>query len=114
MGRGDSERTLSDCGYTFRQAAAVQLRGTANLAAEEICWGGMHSWKMVRLLELADKPNLGFQADMAHTLALHLGLQRARGPHPARRLRVRRSRKARRGLPAELPTRCGPGRLTFT
>jgi hypothetical protein len=28
---------------------------------------------MVRLLELADRPNLGFQADMAHTLLYTLG-----------------------------------------
>ncbi len=61
------------------------------LAAEgEICWGGMHCWKrMVELLEQVDRPKtVGFQADMAHTLLYTHGLQRARGPHPARGLRL--------------------------
>jgi hypothetical protein len=45
------------------------------LAAEgEICWGGMHSWKaMIDTLEAVDRPNIGFQADMAHTLLYLLG-----------------------------------------
>ena len=45
------------------------------LAAEgEICWGGMHNWKdMIDLLEMTDRPNMGFQADMAHTLLYLLG-----------------------------------------
>ncbi|MCB9383353.1 MAG: TIM barrel protein [Bryobacterales bacterium] len=72
---GDSEAHTQAIADTFRQAAAVASQYGESLAAEgEICWGGMHSWKkMVRLLELADKPNLGFQADMAHTLLYTLG-----------------------------------------
>jgi sugar phosphate isomerase/epimerase len=72
---GDSEAHTQAIAGTFRQAAAVASQFGESLAAEgEICWGGMHSWKkMVRLLELADKPNLGFQADMAHTLLYTLG-----------------------------------------
>jgi hypothetical protein len=35
----------------------------------------MHGWKsMVQLLEMVDKPNIGFQADMAHTLLYLLGV----------------------------------------
>ncbi len=72
---GDSEEHTQAIAQTFRQAAALASQYGENLAAEgEICWGGMHSWKkMVRLLELADKPNLGFQADMAHTLLYTMG-----------------------------------------
>ena len=46
-----------------------------SLAAEgEICWGGMHGWKtMIDTLEAVDRPNIGFQADMAHTLLYLLG-----------------------------------------
>ena len=76
---------------TFREACEVAEDHGERLAAEgEICWGGMHSWKhMVQLLEDGRPPKtLGFQADMAHTLLLHAGLQRAGGPHPARELRL--------------------------
>jgi hypothetical protein len=35
----------------------------------------MHGWKsMVQLLEMVDQPNMGFQADMAHTLLYLLGV----------------------------------------
>ncbi|MCK5368158.1 MAG: sugar phosphate isomerase/epimerase, partial [Cyclobacteriaceae bacterium] len=38
------------------------------------CWGGMHSWKaMVETLEAVNRPNIGFQADMSHTLLYLLG-----------------------------------------
>ena len=55
---------------TFREACDVAAGYGEKLAAEgEICWGGMHSWKtMVDTLEAVDRPNIGFQADMAHTL----------------------------------------------
>lgn len=55
---------------TFREACDVAADFGEKLAAEgEICWGGMHSWKtMVETLEAVDRPNIGFQADMAHTL----------------------------------------------
>ena len=34
----------------------------------------MHNWKdMVDLLEMVDRPNIGFQADMAHTLLYLMG-----------------------------------------
>jgi sugar phosphate isomerase/epimerase len=55
---------------TFREACDVAADFGEKLAAEgEICWGGMHSWKtMVETLEQVGRPNIGFQADMAHTL----------------------------------------------
>lgn len=63
---------------TFREACDVAAGYGEKLAAEgEICWGGMHSWKtMVSTLEAVDRPNIGFQADMAHTLLYLLGYNR--------------------------------------
>src|SRR5690606_17027617 len=60
---------------TFREACDVAADFGESLAAEgEICWGGMHSWKaMIDTLEAVDRPNMGFQADMAHTLLYLLG-----------------------------------------
>ena len=60
---------------TFREAADVAAGFGERLAAEgEICWGGMHSWKhMVELLEMTDRKNVGFQADMSHTFLYTLG-----------------------------------------
>jgi len=60
---------------TFRKACDVAAEYGEKLAAEgEICWGGMQSWKtMVETLEAVNHPNLGFQADMAHTLLYLLG-----------------------------------------
>jgi len=60
---------------TFREACDVAADYGERLAAEgEICWGGMHSWKaMIDTLEAVDRPNIGFQADMAHTLLYLLG-----------------------------------------
>lgn len=60
---------------TFREACDVAADFGEKLAAEgEICWGGMHSWKaMLDTLEAVDRPNIGFQADMAHTLLYLLG-----------------------------------------
>jgi len=60
---------------TFREACDVAADYDEKLAAEgEICWGGMHSWKtMVETLEAVDRPNIGFQADMSHTLLYLLG-----------------------------------------
>jgi sugar phosphate isomerase/epimerase len=60
---------------TFREACDVAADFGERLAAEgEICWGGMHSWKkMVDTLEAVDRPNIGFQADMSHTLLYTLG-----------------------------------------
>ena len=53
----------------------------------------MHSWKtMLETLEAVDRPNMGFQADMAHTLAVYTGLQPRAGPYSARRLRLERPR----------------------
>lgn len=59
----------------FRQACDIAADFGEKLAAEgEICWGGMHNWKdMVDLLEMVDRPNIGFQADMSHTLLYLLG-----------------------------------------
>jgi len=60
---------------TFREACDVAADYDEKLAAEgEICWGGMHSWRaMVDTLEAVDRPNIGFQADMSHTLLYLLG-----------------------------------------
>ncbi|MGB5320612.1 sugar phosphate isomerase/epimerase, partial [Eudoraea sp.] len=60
---------------TFREACDIAGDYGESLAAEgEICWGGMHGWKsMINTLELVDRPNIGFQADMAHTLLYLLG-----------------------------------------
>ncbi len=60
---------------TFREACDVAADYGERLAAEgEICWGGMHSWKaMVDTLEAVDRPNIGFQADMSHTLLYLMG-----------------------------------------
>ncbi len=60
---------------TFREACDVAAEYGEKLAAEgEICWGGMHSWKtMMETLEAVDRPNIGFQADMSHTLLYLLG-----------------------------------------
>lgn len=60
---------------TFRKACDVAAEYDEKLAAEgEICWGGMHSWKtMLDTLEAVGRPNIGFQADMSHTLLYLLG-----------------------------------------
>ena len=60
---------------TFREACAIAEDHGERLAAEgEICWGGMHSWPMIELLEMVDRrQTLGFQADMSHTLLYLLG-----------------------------------------
>lgn len=60
---------------TFQQACDIAADYGERLAAEgEICWGGMHSWKqMINTLELVDRPNIGFQADMSHTFLYLLG-----------------------------------------
>jgi len=60
---------------TFREACDVAADYGEKLAAEgEICWGGMHSWRtMIETLKAVKRPNIGFQADMAHTLLYLLG-----------------------------------------
>ncbi|SFB56295.1 sugar phosphate isomerase/epimerase family protein [Algoriphagus aquimarinus] len=60
---------------TFREACDVAAGYGEKLATEgEICWGAMHSWKhMVELLEMVDRPNIGFQADMSHTFLYTMG-----------------------------------------
>jgi sugar phosphate isomerase/epimerase len=60
---------------TFRAACDIAADYGEQLAAEgEICWGGMHSWRaMLDTLEAVGRPNIGFQADMAHTLLYLLG-----------------------------------------
>ncbi len=63
---------------TFREACDVAAEYGEKLAAEgEICWGGMHSWRtMVDTLEAVGRPNMGFQADMSHTLLYTMGYNR--------------------------------------
>ena len=61
---------------TFKKATDIAIDYGERLGAEgEICWGGMHSWKwMLRTLELTDREgNLGFQADLAHSMLYLLG-----------------------------------------
>src|SRR5437868_4831493 len=74
----DTEGNQRKIAATFRQACDVAADYGERLAAEgEICWGGMHSWKtMIDTLEAVDRPNIGFQADMAHTLLYLLGYNR--------------------------------------
>lgn len=63
---------------TFQQACDIAADYGEKLAAEgEICWGGMQSWKtMLDTLESVNRPNMGFQADMAHTLLYTMGYNR--------------------------------------
>jgi len=61
---------------TFREAGKVAEQHGERLAAEgEICWGGMHSWKvMLDTLEATGMPKtVGFQADLAHTYLYLMG-----------------------------------------
>lgn len=71
----DPKKNTQLVAETFRAACDVAADYDEQLAAEgEICWGGMHSWKyMVETLEAVDRPNIGFQADMSHTLLYLLG-----------------------------------------
>ncbi len=71
----DPARNTALIAETFRRACDVAATFDERLAIEgEICWGGMHSWKSaVELLEAVDRPNIGFQADMAHTLLYTMG-----------------------------------------
>lgn len=76
----DPDANTKKIAETFRQAGDIAADHGERLAAEgEICWGGMHSWReMVKLLELVDRPSqVGFQADMAHTLLYILGYNAA-------------------------------------
>ncbi len=74
----DPKRSQKLIVQTFREACDVAADYNEKLAAEgEICWGGMHSWRtMVDTLEAVDRPNIGFQADMSHTLLYLLGYNR--------------------------------------
>ena len=68
-----NSRLIAD---TFSKATDIAVDHGEFLVAEgEICWGGMHSWReMLNLLEMVDRPGeLGFQADMAHSMLYTLG-----------------------------------------
>ena len=71
----DPEANTKLIAETFAKAGEVAAEFGERLAAEgEICWGAMHSWKeMVKTLEATGKDNVGFQADMAHTLLYTMG-----------------------------------------
>lgn len=71
----DPEGNTKLIAQTFREACDVAADYGEKLAAEgEICWGGMQSWKtMLDTLEAVDRSNIGFQADMSHTLLYLLG-----------------------------------------
>lgn len=71
----DPEGNSKLIAQTFREACDIAADYGERLAAEgEICWGAMHSWKhMVQLLEMVDRKNIGFQADMSHTFLYTLG-----------------------------------------
>ena len=73
---GDPSCNTARIAETFRDACHIAEEHGERLAAEgEICWGGIHSWRVtVKLLEMVERPQtLGFQADMAHTLLYALG-----------------------------------------
>ena len=73
---GDPETSQSRIVDTFGKACDIAEEYDQRLAAEgEICWGGMHSWRvMLDTLERVGRPErFGFQADMAHTLLYLLG-----------------------------------------
>ena len=77
--KGDPEGNTRLIAATFREACSVAADLGETLAAEgEICWGGMHSWKlMVQLLEMVERPDvLGYQADIAHNLLYLVGYNR--------------------------------------
>ncbi|MEM6317017.1 MAG: TIM barrel protein [Bacteroidota bacterium] len=69
------KRNTNKIAKTFREACDIAADYGESLAAEgEICWGGMHSWRtMAETLEKVGRRNIGFQADMAHTLLYLLG-----------------------------------------
>ena len=72
----DPEGNTKKIAATFREAAKVASDHGERLAAEgEICWAGMHSWKvMLDTLNAVGMPEtLGFQADQAHTYLYLLG-----------------------------------------
>ena len=71
----DPEGNTKLIAQTWREACDVAADYGERLAAEgEICWGGMHSWKkVIETMEMVDRPNLGFQADMSHTTLYLLG-----------------------------------------
>lgn len=69
---GNTQKVIA----TFKEAATIAADYGERLAAEgEICWGGMHSWRvMVDVLEGVGRPDvLGFQADMAHSMLYLMG-----------------------------------------
>jgi len=73
----DPEGNQSKIADTFKAACDIAEEYDERLAAEgEICWGGMHSWRLMHdLLQRVGHPErLGFQADMAHTLLYVLGV----------------------------------------
>lgn len=73
---GDPLNNQKRIAETFKEAATIAKDHGERLAAEgEICWGGLHSWKIaLDLLERVGEPEtVGFQADMAHTLLYTLG-----------------------------------------
>jgi hypothetical protein len=72
----DPEANTSRIAQTFRDAGTIAAGFGERLAAEgEICWAGMHSWRLnVQLLEMVGMPEfVGFQADMAHTMLFTMG-----------------------------------------
>jgi sugar phosphate isomerase/epimerase len=72
----DPEGSQQKIADTFSKACDIAEQHGERLAAEgEICWAGMHSWRvMVDLLQRINRPQtLGFQADMAHTLLYLMG-----------------------------------------
>ncbi len=72
----DPEGSTKRIAQTFREAGEIAKGFGERLAAEgEICWAGMHSWRLnVELLELVGMPEtVGFQADMAHTMLFTMG-----------------------------------------
>ena len=79
----DPENNTRRIVQTFQEACDMAAGYGEKLAAEgEICWAGMHSWRtMLETLQAVNRPNMGFQADLAHTMLYLLGYN-----HPADRI----------------------------
>ena len=96
LGGGPGGRTRGMIAETFRQACDVAESHGERLAAEgEICWGGMHSWRRDGRAAGSGGPPADARLPGRHGAhaALHARRQRARGPHPARRLRLGATRE---------------------
>ena len=93
-----------------RKISASDSRPKARFAGAACTVGS----KMVELLELVDRPKtVGFQADMAHTLLYTLGYNAPEDAHPARRIRIGRTRRKLDEALEELTAALRPWTIDF-